>query len=141
MSEPLLLDDPFRHVSTEDGFASLVALVRAVIMAGRDNSVVLGERVRAAARAEAQAATWKSETFHLSSITDMMDLPSFKAIVGMGQTAVPVLLSLLERDPYHWYIPLHAITGENPVPQDAAGDFDRITQAWLDWGRSKGHRC
>jgi hypothetical protein len=33
---------------------------------------------------------------------------------------------------------LNAITGENPIPDDAAGDIDRMTAAWLEWGRANG---
>jgi hypothetical protein len=116
-----------------DRFHSLVAT--------RENSVILGEKAWRAARFDELATRWRSETSHLSSITDMMNVPSFQGIVGMGEEAVPFLLRLLKRNPYHWFIVLHAITGADPVPEDARGDFDRMTQAWLDWGRAKGYAC
>jgi hypothetical protein len=31
-----------------------------------------------------------------------------------------------------WFPALSAITGENPIPEDAAGDVERMTEAWIE---------
>ncbi|MBI5057248.1 MAG: hypothetical protein HZB61_11610 [Nitrospirae bacterium] len=36
---------------------------------------------------------WESETAHLSSITEISMHPAYQQIIGMGQVAVPFILS------------------------------------------------
>jgi hypothetical protein len=87
-----------------------------------------------------QAETWKAETSYLSSVADMTRLPSFRAIVDMGQNVVPLLLARLEQDPYFWFLALQEITNEDPVAPADRGDIARMIKAWLQWGRQHGHR-
>jgi hypothetical protein len=108
---------------------------------GRRNSVVLGDVIQKRARPYRLARDWKRESSYMSSVSDMMNLRSFKDIVSMGHAAVPPLVQLLQREPYHWFIPLQVITGENPVDENARGDFQKITHAWLSWSHSKGYLC
>ena len=37
--------------------------------------------------------------------------------------------------PDHCFVALMRITGEDPVPDEAKGDLDRMAEAWLSWGR------
>jgi hypothetical protein len=37
-----------------------------------------------------------------------------------------------------WFPALNAITGENPTPEAAEGDIERMIGAWLQWGRANG---
>jgi hypothetical protein len=79
---------------------------------------------------------WHQERGATSSITDMILCTSYQRIIGMGERAVPLILRRLELeadDPDHWGWALHCITGENPVPPEAAGDALQIAQAWLSW--------
>jgi hypothetical protein len=50
------------------------------------------------------------------------------------------LLRKLEQDPYLWFLPLRAITGADPVPPEQRGNVDRMTEAWLRWGKEQGHQ-
>lgn len=65
--------------------------------------------------------------------------PAFKAIVAMGEVAVPwVLKHWLEiPEGASWCAVLQEITGENPVPEAHYGRYDAIREAWLKWGRDK----
>lgn len=70
----------------------------------------------------------------------MMLCSAYQRIIGMGDRAVPLILAELEReagDPDHWGWALHAITGDDPIPEEAAGDTVQIARAWLDWGRAR----
>ncbi|HWZ44802.1 MAG TPA: hypothetical protein VNW97_15110 [Candidatus Saccharimonadales bacterium] len=88
-----------------------------------------------------QAACWKAETQHWSSVSKMLAHPSYLRIVGLarlsaGNEIERLLLQELEAEPDYWFDALIAITGENPVqPED---DFDQSVDAWLEWGRQKG---
>jgi hypothetical protein len=76
----------------------------------------------------------------MSSITDMVLLPSYQRIIGLGSGAIPLLLAELERKPDHWFWALQAITGEDPVPAASRGNLIEMSAAWLTWGRQRGYQ-
>lgn len=88
-----------------------------------------------------EAAKWKEDTMHWSSVTRMIAHHSYLRIIGLGREfkqgeIEELLLKELEAEPDYWFDALTAITGDNPVrPED---DFDESVNAWLEWGRSKG---
>jgi hypothetical protein len=96
---------------------------------GDDSSALAGRLI----------AHWKEETRLQSSPHQMMNLPSFREIVQLGQEAVPVILRDLHSEPSDAFLLLQAITGENPVPESDYGDLDKIVSAWLQWGKDHGH--
>jgi hypothetical protein len=57
----------------------------------------------------------------------------------MGPAAVPLILRELERQPDHWFWALTAITGEDPVRPEDAGNIERMAQAWLALGQEQGY--
>jgi hypothetical protein len=85
---------------------------------------------------EELALSWSSATAHLSSSTKMIEHPAYRQIIGLGPSVLPLILHDLQQTHRFWFPALNAITGENPVPDDAAGDFDRMTDAWIGWGRA-----
>jgi hypothetical protein len=102
-----------------------------------------GERVEPVHLEEtfhALAAQWKVDALFMSSVTDMVNLSSYQAIIAMGERAIPLLLGELAREPNHWFAALTAITGEEPVPPEGRGNLDRMTEAWLRWGHDRGYR-
>jgi hypothetical protein len=87
-------------------------------------------------------SAWHKERGVTSSITYMMLSPSYQRIIGMGERAIPLILRQLTNEgdnPDHWGWALHSITGEDPVPNEAAGDTVLIARAWLNWARQRGH--
>jgi hypothetical protein len=86
----------------------------------------------------ALAEKWKAETALLSSSSAICNHPAYRAIIALGQPAVPLILRDLEQEPAHWFEALHAITGDDPVPVDDWGRIEAMRQAWLAWGRSRG---
>jgi hypothetical protein len=87
---------------------------------------------------QALATQWKTETALLSSTTSMVAHPAYRAIIGLGERVVPLLLRELQREPAHWFEALKAITGEDPVPREQWGNVPAMAAAWLSWGRSRG---
>jgi len=85
------------------------------------------------------AAEWKRSRGVASSITRLAMLPPYQRIIGKGKDAVPFLLRELAREPDHWFWALTAITGENPVPEQAAGDLQAMARAWIAWGTARGY--
>lgn len=87
---------------------------------------------------EELAQTWTAETAHLSSPIKFMQHPAYRQIIGLGPAVLPLLLRDLAVNQRFWFPALNAITGENPIPDDAAGDVVRMTDAWIVWGRERG---
>ena len=73
-------------------------------------------------------------------VAGMVAHPAYQRIIGMGEEAVPFILQELERRPDHWFWALYAITGSDPVSEDAQGNLSKMTDAWLDWGHKNGYR-
>ena len=83
--------------------------------------------------------SWKHGTWHMSSIKDMIEHPAYRAIIRMGEPAVPLLLKELQTDTDHWFSALREITGADPVPREDAGIVDKMRESWLSWGRENSY--
>ncbi len=87
---------------------------------------------------EELALGWSEGTAHLSSPSKLIEHPAYRQMIGLGPAVLPLLLLDLEESGRFWFPALNAISGENPVTDDAAGDVERMTDAWLQWGRANG---
>ena len=88
---------------------------------------------------QALAVTWRSETAHLLSTTQMGVHPAYQEIIGMGPPVIPLLLRELGNMPDHWFWALKAITGVDPVLQSERGRVKKMAEAWLRWGKEEGY--
>ncbi len=82
-------------------------------------------------------ADWKTKTRYMSNSAQMATVWPYQQIIGLGRPALPLILRELERERDHWFWALEAISGENPVPPEQAGQVESMTKSWLDWGRQK----
>jgi len=83
---------------------------------------------------------WKSQRGPVSSTTKLAMHPAYQKIIGMGELAVPLILKdLTDNGPDDWFWALTAITDENPIAKESAGDMRAMTEAWLQWGRNAGY--
>ena len=81
---------------------------------------------------------WKSKTKYMSNSAQMATVWPYQQIIGMGRPALPLILKELERETDHWFWALEAISGENPVPAEQAGQVENTAKAWTQWGRQQG---
>jgi hypothetical protein len=84
-----------------------------------------------------QADKWQREAGYFSSVTKRAMHPSYQTIIGMGRDVVPLLLRDLQLNGRDWFWALSAITEENPVNPADAGKLEKMTAAWVAWGRRK----
>lgn len=84
---------------------------------------------------EELVTTWSAATAHLSSPLKLIEHPAYRQLIGLGPAVLPLILRDLAETRRFWFPALQAITGENPVPDDAAGDIERMSEAWIKWGR------
>ena len=95
-------------------------------------------RDEAADRFRRLADEWKDKSKHLSNTAQMVMLRPYQRIIGMGRDALPYIFEELRREPDQWFWALEAITEENPVPAEAAGNVRRMAEAWIKWGKQQG---
>jgi len=81
---------------------------------------------------------WQEESMLMSSLTDMVMLPSYRAIIGMGPAAVRLILNEFKHNPDYLFSALEAITEINPVPPEDEGNLERMAHDWIEWGRKEG---
>jgi len=83
---------------------------------------------------------WRNERNPIvSSVETLTRSKSYQEIIGLGEKAIPFILSELRSEgdePDHWFPALAAITGENPVPPESRGRIQEMALAWLKWGET-----
>ncbi len=82
---------------------------------------------------------WQAETALLSSGTAIVSHTAYTQIIGMGEIVIPFILMQLQKNPQHLFFALYQITGENPIPLSHAGNLEKMTADWLNWGYKKGY--
>ncbi len=85
------------------------------------------------------AEAWRRQRGPSSSFSKLVLQPAYQQIIGMGPAAVPLILAELRREPDQWFWALRAITGEDPVPAEHAGDVAAMADDWLSWGAAQGY--
>ena len=100
-----------------------------------------GQRAPLVARFRRLADEWIEATENMSSIDDMVVHPAYLEIIGMGPSAIPPLLDELATHT----APLVSCVGcgvrrANPVDPDAAGDLEKMADAWMQWARENSYR-
>ena len=86
-----------------------------------------------------RALRWKAQTALHSSIAKKAQHPDYQRIIGMGEAVVPLILRWLKHEPDFWFEALVAITGEQPMRPEHAGDIGALAADWLEWGRARGY--
>jgi hypothetical protein len=85
------------------------------------------------------AEEWKASQGPSSTLKTMSEHPAYRAIIGLGEPAIPLLLEELVRDPDWWFSALMAITGANPIRPEDRGNLVKMAESWIEWGRSHGY--
>ncbi|WP_204103153.1 MULTISPECIES: hypothetical protein [Spirulina sp. CCY15215] len=80
---------------------------------------------------------WKQDTEMLSSISRIIKHPAYQKIILIGERAIPLILSDLQKESDHWFYALTKLTKTDPVkPED---DFNQAVEVWLNWGKQQGY--
>jgi hypothetical protein len=110
------------------------------ILANEDHAIAIAvERITTAQEFRRLATRWRNDTAHVSSIPDLVMDPSYQEIMRLPKNEVlPLILRELRDRGGFWYPALHALTDENPVNLQDMGNVRKMTDAWLNWGRSEG---
>lgn len=80
---------------------------------------------------------WLEETKMSSNVYMTLKHPAHLSILNLGIEIIPFLLEDLQEHNNHWFYTLSIITGENPIMPESLGDIEKISDDWIEWGKSK----
>jgi hypothetical protein len=81
------------------------------------------------------AAEWRDDVAEVSSYSEMVSHPAYLRIIALGEAAVPLLLRELRREPNHWFVALHVLTGVDPVRPESRARLYDMAHDWIVWGQ------
>jgi hypothetical protein len=84
---------------------------------------------------EQLADQWEMDAELSSRSSDAVRHTAYQQIIGIGPSALPLLLARLRDNPGHWFWALAAIAREDPA--EGTSSFDEAREVWLDWGRKR----
>ena len=79
------------------------------------------------------AAVWAGETACYSFKPQIIGHPAYRALLELGPDILPLVIEELRTPSRRWFYLLRALTGESPVPPEAAGDVPAMAEAWVAW--------
>jgi len=82
---------------------------------------------------------WREEVGAESSLSKITGNLNYLRVISLAKRAVPLILRDLQRDPAPWFLALRAITGQENVGREHAGNFKRAADSWIAWGKENGY--
>lgn len=96
--------------------------------------VAIGHRQGISLTFQRLVREWRLQRGPASSHTEIVLCPAYQNIIAMGDDVVPLIMQQLGRGIIdHWFWALEVLTGAQPVEPEDAGNYARMTQAWLTW--------
>jgi hypothetical protein len=83
------------------------------------------------------ADEWLETIAFEASLSTITKLPAYRAIIELGDDAVPFILKELESRPNFWFAALREITKADPVADKDKGHLGKMTKAWLRWAKEQ----
>jgi len=81
---------------------------------------------------------WQEETGGQSSLSRITGNRHYLRIIAeFGEAAIPLILKRLETTPEPWFVALRAITGDYQVGSQYSGNFRKMADAWIEWGKQR----
>jgi hypothetical protein len=80
---------------------------------------------------EENRQSWLINSLNISSVTQMVLLPEYQRIIGLGWPVVPLIIEELRHDVDQWFWALTAIVGEDKAA--GAQNFQEAADRWIAW--------
>lgn len=83
---------------------------------------------------------WKRETMFLSNVKAKAMNLNYQRILTLGEDAIPWMLEDFQNGVFlDWFWALAVISGDNPIPEEIAGNVKAMAEAWIKWGQTKNY--
>ena len=126
----IILDDP----------ATLQPNTRVTVVAADNGALdMLVDPQRITEEFGTLAKKWREEVGAESSLSKITGNLNYLRVISLGKRAVPLILRDLQRDPAPWFLALRAITGQENVGREHAGNFKSAADSWIAWGKENGY--
>jgi len=76
---------------------------------------------------------WLNEVGLHSNPDILFNNENYKAIIDMGSEVIPYLIQDLQNGDGDWFNALAQITNTDPISEDHRGDYDAMTNDWVQW--------
>lgn len=130
---------PFRIVAATQTASSYAAKLQLAgvpdMRTAPPSKAVVATRFSVETAVQSSFKEWMDAVAVTSDASKMVSHPAYKRIVALGEPAIPAILQSLRKEPSLLAWALFDIAGVNPVPPADYGKIDKITKAWLKWGR------
>ena len=89
------------------------------------------------------AERWQRETAFDSVGKRTVEHPAYQKIIGMGDSALPLIFREMEQKGGHWFHALREITGQTRYLRKCGARWKDMQRAWLEWAQHRdiGGRC
>lgn len=111
-----------KYLATENKQVTLISIPAATDIAGEFRLL---------------ANDWYEETGPESSLTRITGNPNYLRIIALGKRAIPLILRELQKEPAPWFVALRALTGEQMIGKEHVGNFSKMAEAWVSWGKAQ----
>ena len=81
------------------------------------------------------ANQWREQVGGDSSLSRITGNINYLKVISLGREAIPLILKELQKQPAPWFVALRALTGEEGVGRTHTGNFRRMADDWITWGR------
>lgn len=82
-------------------------------------------------------ALWEEEVGGSSSLFERFHHPAFKAVIALGERAVPTILRSLKEKPSHWSYALGKIAADE-APAAFEGTLEEACREWVAFWERRG---
>ena len=104
-----------------------------------DREFALKSNSNIVAQFDELARIWESDSPPGVDLGEKVIHLAYQRIIGLGPSAIPVILSKLEDQPSHWFWALHVLTGADPVIAHHRGRLRDMANDWVEWGKARGY--
>ena len=126
----------FKWIEEKDGFASTCEDCGHMTVCSDTDFTDYDEARR---RFNALKDDWKKNRPRGLDLDHICMHEAYQQIIGMGKPAIKFICEELENEVDFWFWALHAITGENPIPDEDRGKMVTMKMHWLDWAKENGY--
>lgn len=74
---------------------------------------------------------WQQKSQFMSSVTDIVLIPEYQKIIGLGRPALPLIIDELRHSVDHWFWALTAIAGADYA--EGATTLSEASDRWIEW--------
>jgi hypothetical protein len=84
---------------------------------------------------ESLSSRWREEVGGESSLSRITSNINYLKVIKLGKEIVPLILKDLQKEPAPWFLALRVLTDEENVGRKRAGNFRRMADDWIKWGK------